>query len=82
MWVSPRAPGHRLRGKRWGRRTVLAIASLDRWGLLEGLGLTGKSQANNSLEPTRNRGAKMEAGLADVATTRSRVSIAGERPTD
>jgi len=26
--------------------------------------------SNNSLEPTRKRRAKMEAGLADVATTR------------
>ena len=37
---------------------------------------------NNSLEPTRDRRAKMEAGLADVAMTRNRGAIAGERPSD
>jgi len=35
---------------------------------------------NNSLEPTRKRRAKMEAGLADVATTRSRGAVADEGP--
>jgi len=33
---------------------------------------------NNSLEPTRDRRAKMEAGLTDVATTRSRRAAADE----
>jgi len=33
---------------------------------------------NNSLEPTRERRAKVEAGLADVATTLSRGGIADE----
>ena len=37
---------------------------------------------NNSLEPTRKRRAKLEAGLADVATTRTRGAIAAERPID
>ena len=33
---------------------------------------------NNSLEPTRERRAKMDAGLADVARTRIRGAIADE----
>jgi len=37
---------------------------------------------NNSLEPTRDRRAKMEEGLADVATTRSGGRLAGEGAND
>ena len=35
---------------------------------------------NNSLEPTRDRRAKMEAGLADVAATHYRGGFADEGP--
>jgi len=34
--------------------------------------------SNNSLEPTRDRRANVGAGLADVATTRSRRAAADE----
>ena len=37
---------------------------------------------NNSLEPTRNRRAKVEAGLADVARTRTRETTADEGTND
>jgi len=34
--------------------------------------------SNNSLQPTRDRRAEMEAGLADLATTRSQKAAADE----
>ncbi len=38
----------------------------------------GESQANNSLQPTRTRRAKVDSGLADVPATHSRGSLADE----
>ena len=50
---------------------------------LRGGGTYAECQApNNSLEPTRERRAKMEAGLANGATTRTRGGLADEGTND
>ena len=70
----PRSAALRRRAFR-GDRTYTGSGPSEATG-----GLLKQGPANNSLEPTRKRRAKMEEGLADVATTRSRGAIADEGP--